>query len=105
MATHKHTKRKSVEISPEDADSEAGKLAVRNEGIHIIIKLCFALVFVFIGACLTYSGTTTSEYSLKIQLSESSYIEFTNTPMGVVVLVLSILLVWRTRQNIKIGKK
>jgi hypothetical protein len=85
-------------------DKESGKLAVKNEFIITFIKIIFAFVFLLIGAYLTYRGITASEYSIVIQFSTSSSIKFTDTPAGVILLVLSIFLLWKTKQDVKIGK-
>jgi hypothetical protein len=92
-----------VILSDKGIDSESGKLAVKNEGTITVIKIITALICVFIGVYLIYRGITTSEYSIIIQFSTSSSIKFTDTPGGIVLLVISIFLLWRTRQNVKIG--
>lgn len=95
-------KNASLEMSPESADTNSGKLATKNEGTITIIKIICAAISLFVGIYLTYSGITTPDYSLTIQINTSSFIQFTNTTPGVLLIVLAILLLWRTKQNIKI---
>jgi hypothetical protein len=93
-----------VELRAGNENRQLGKLAVKNEAIIVIIKIICGLICVIIGAFLTYKGITTSEYSIIIQYKESLSIKCTNTPPGVILLIFSIVLLWKTKQDIKIEK-
>jgi hypothetical protein len=96
------SKAKGIDMSEKSADTESGKLAIKNEGTITIIKIVCAIASLLVGTWLTYNGITASDYSLTIQISNSSLIQFTNTAPGVLLIALSILLLWGTKQNIKI---
>jgi hypothetical protein len=98
------SKARKVELHDGTEKSKSGKLAIKNEGIITVIKIVCALICVFTGTFLACRGNITSEYSIIIQVKESVSIKCTDTPPGVVLLIFSILLLWKTKQDIKIGK-
>jgi hypothetical protein len=98
------SKAKKVELREGAEESTSGKLAVKNEGVITVVKISCALISMFTGAFLTFGGNATPEYSIIIQFKESLSIKCTNTPPGIVLLLLSILLLWKIQQDIKIGK-
>jgi hypothetical protein len=99
---HKHPiKRGKVVISPDNPCPGSGKLAINYEGIVTIFKIVVALICVCIGSYLSYRGVVASAYSMEVQFGNTS-LKFTDTPAGVALLILSLILLWRTRLDIKI---
>ena len=92
----------SVELT-EDTNPEVQKTAINAEKSTTIIKVVIGLICVFVGAFLVYRGVTTSDYSIDIQFGKSS-VKFKDTPLGAVLFTLAILLLWRTKLDIKVKK-
>ena len=93
----------SVKVTEQCANSEAARQAIRAEWKMTIWKIIFAFVVLIVGVCLIYIGVTTPpDQSLKIQFSAASHIQFTNTPPGVLLIVIDILFLWKVKQDITI---
>jgi uncharacterized membrane protein len=89
-----------IPSTPSNIPSDVIKTLIDNEWKIVIVKLIYATIALLAGVFLLWNGCTTSDYSIKIQTGVSAYIEAKNTAPGILLILLSLIIVWRTKQKI-----